>query len=140
MFELDVTLTEPDEGITRDQNSDPTDITKSDQTSTTTSPTCTSNNDEPVEQPTNDLVNPKPDIANGYSNTVHAERDKAHDDDGNWFSIKKILGTKISNGQRMYRVQWEDDTKEWRNEVDVTDEAKRIYHENFTLAGKLRKR
>ena len=61
-------------------------------------------------------------------------------DDMVWHDAEKLLGVKLQNGRRYYKVKWTDGSKpSFEHEDDVSEFLKREYHKTHTLSGSKRK-
>ena len=57
-----------------------------------------------------------------------------------WFDVEKVLSAKQVRGRTKYRIRWKGCEKtDWIDEDDLSEEAKRQYHINYTKQGKKRK-
>jgi len=72
--------------------------------------------------------------------TNGTQRDDDQDDKREWHEAVKLLGVKMVNNKRFYKVQWKNgDPPTFENKDDVSEFLKREYHRTRTLTGTLRK-
>jgi hypothetical protein len=99
------------------------------------------------QEPTQAQVGESTDVADGthdphaVDNAAVESGDQASDGGKDeWFAVQKLVNVKGVGQLRRNQVLWEDGSKLWEPEENVSDNLIRRFHVNKTLAGKTRKR